>query len=170
MNLRKFFVGRAIGTIILLVIIGLVVGFYALNNFIYKEKQGDVGVSKNDTPQIQSDTQSPVFTWRYAKADSMNLDGQPKTDVFLVAKYSNGKVEEKLIDTSSGGCNDLPDRDEDSVPNSTNAQCYGAGLGYRFKITKGENSYLVLQKKFEEGLPDYAPPSGEYKVVSEFPF
>ncbi len=38
------------------------------------------------------------------------------------------------------------------------------------KITKGENSYLVLQKKFEEGLPDYVPPSSQYKVVSEFPF
>jgi hypothetical protein len=40
MDLRKFFMGRAIGLIILLVIAGVVAGFYALNNYIYTEKQG----------------------------------------------------------------------------------------------------------------------------------
>lgn len=38
MDLRQFFVGRALGFLILLVIIG---GFYAFNSYIYKEKQAD---------------------------------------------------------------------------------------------------------------------------------
>jgi hypothetical protein len=37
MNLRKFYIGRTIGTLVVLSIIGL---FYLFNNYIYKEKQG----------------------------------------------------------------------------------------------------------------------------------
>jgi heat shock protein HslJ len=39
MNIRNFFVGRAIGFIILLVVVGIVAAFYSLNNYIYEEKQ-----------------------------------------------------------------------------------------------------------------------------------
>ncbi len=39
MNLRKFFIGRAVGFSILLVLVAIVAGFYALNNYIYEEKQ-----------------------------------------------------------------------------------------------------------------------------------
>lgn len=41
MNIRRFFVGRAIGFIVLFGIALLVAGFYALNSYIYKEKQGE---------------------------------------------------------------------------------------------------------------------------------
>ena len=37
---RKFFVGRAVGISGTLVIVGIVWGFFALNNYIYREKQG----------------------------------------------------------------------------------------------------------------------------------
>lgn len=114
-------------------------------------------------------TMPPVFMWKYEKDDSFNLDGVPQTNIFLEATYPNGAVETKLIDTTESSCNDLPDSEEDSVLNSTTIQCYGAGLGYSFKITKGENSYFIERKMFEEALPDYDPPLYEYEVVSEFP-
>ena len=164
MNLRKFFIGRAIGTIILFSIIGIIAGFYALNDYIYKEKQGDGKIS-----QLENKSKASTFIWKYEEADSLNLDGIPNTNIFLEVKYENGIIQNKLIDTTAGSCNDLPDIKEDSVPNSTIAQCYSAGLGYRFKVVKGESSYLVMRKKFEEALPDYTPPSYEYEVVSEFP-
>ncbi len=40
MNLKQFFTGRAIRLLILLVILGIVAGFYSFNNYIYQEKQG----------------------------------------------------------------------------------------------------------------------------------
>lgn len=42
MNLKKFYTGRAIGFTVLLVVLGVVVGFYALNSYIYEEKQAVV--------------------------------------------------------------------------------------------------------------------------------
>ncbi len=163
MTLRKFFVGRAIGLIILLCIIGIISGFYALNNYIYKEKQADpIETTNNALP--------PIFEWKYEEAKSLNLDGFPETNIFLKVTYPNGTIENRLIDTTPGSCNDLPDSEEDNVINSTVIQCYSAGLGYTFKITKGIGSYLVMRKTFEEGLLDYEPPLYEYKVVAEFPF
>ena len=46
MDIRKFFIGRAIVLTIILCIAGIIAGFYALNNYIYKEKQGDGKVSE----------------------------------------------------------------------------------------------------------------------------
>lgn len=136
----------------------LVGGFYALNNYIYKEKQSDEVTS----PLPPEDTkEEPVFTWKFESADSLNGDGNPNTNVFLEAKYSNGEVISKLIEVSHGSCNQLP--------YSEDVQCYGAGLGFKFRITKGEKSYLIEKQEFEEGSPDYNPPVQEYKVIAEFP-
>ncbi len=157
-----------IGLLAILVIVGIVVGFFAFNNYIYKQKRGD-----NTVPGLVSSEEEieiPVFVWKYEKADSLNLDGFPETHVFLEVRYPNGKIQNKLIDTVPGSCNDLPDKDEDSAPNSTNIQCYYAGLGYVFKVIQGEDSYLVMRKTFEEGLPDYNPPSSQYEIVSKFSF
>lgn len=256
MNIHKFFIGRGIGLLILVVIGGIIAGFYALNDYIYKEKQGEDKIvepyratisgvqtclphkdtsgpqtlecatgmkadsgkyyaldfalssqipheiqngerftasgvitpiemlsadhwqkynvegifSVTDSVQIEGKIEKPFFTWRYEKAESLNLDGIPETNIFLEVKYPNGEVSKKLIDTTPSSCNDLPESSPDSVPNSTNAQCYGAGLGYTFKIIKGEESYLVMRKKFEEGLPNYEPPTYQFEQVSEFPF
>lgn len=150
----------------LLVIAGLVAGFYALNNYIYQEKQGDEVV----TEPLPIEDGEPTFTWKFEPADTLNGDGNPNTNVFLDAKYSDGEVTSKLIQVSHGSCNELPDADSDSLLGTTNVQCYGAGFGFTFKITKGENSYLVMKKEFEEGSPDYDPPEQSYEVVSEFPF
>lgn len=125
--------------------------------------------SVTDSVQIESSDGTPIFTWRYEKAESLNLDGIPETNIFLEVRYPNGAVENTLVDTTPGSCNELPDSTSDSVLNSTNIQCYSAGLGYVFKITKGPESYLVLRKTFEEALPDQTPPTYKYEVVVEFP-
>ena len=39
MNLRQFFVGRAIGLLVVLGVVGLVAAFYSFNNYIYEQKQ-----------------------------------------------------------------------------------------------------------------------------------
>lgn len=41
MTIRRFFLGKAIGTVILFAVIGLVGSFFALNEYIYNQKQGD---------------------------------------------------------------------------------------------------------------------------------
>jgi len=119
-----------------------------------------------DIPQAPLET----FTWRY-QAGALNLDGIPGTKIFLDATYVNGKVLSKEIDEVGGSCNEITPSEEDGdmVEGSDKIQCYGAGLGQWFKLTKGENSYLVLRKTFEEALPDYTSPSYQYESVAEFP-
>lgn len=142
-------------------LITIVAGFYALNNYIYDEKQGDGSTS------ISLESAPPAFAWKFEPDDTLNGDGNPNTNIYLEAKYYDGEAVSKLIDTTHGSCNELPDIDADSVPGSTMIQCYGAGLGFTFKITKGEVSYLVMRKEFEEGSPDYDPPVQKFKVVAE---
>ena len=161
MTLTKFFLGRAVVVSILLVI--------ALGVFVYKTYFTALVNTEAPTQETIGTTEPPVFVWKYEKATTLNLDGLPKTNVFLEATYSNGAVERKLIATTDGGCNDLPESDADSVPTSNDAQCYAAGLGYHFKVTKGSASYLVQKKRFEEASPDYTPPASVYEVVAEFP-
>ncbi|MBI2030005.1 hypothetical protein HYT05_00090 [Candidatus Kaiserbacteria bacterium] len=50
MNLRQFYTGRAIGFVILLVLVGIVAAFFALNNYIYQEKQGDTDDGMSPVP------------------------------------------------------------------------------------------------------------------------
>lgn len=161
MKLKEFFIGRATFFFIL-IIIGF--GIFIYKTYFTSTQNTDIPSSYNN-----ENIEPPVFTWKYEKDKSLNLDGFPNTNIFLEAKYGDGSVINKLIDTTPSGCNDLPDKDEDSVLNSTNIQCYGAGLGYRFKVTKGAESYLVERKKFEEASPDYNPPSYKFEVISEFP-
>lgn len=161
MTLRNFFIGRTVVFGILL-IIGFVI-------FAYKaysptpQKTGPV-------TQVSSTSTPPTFVWKYEQATSLNLDGIPKTNIFLEATYSNAVVERKLVDTTPSSCNALPDSEKDSLASTTNIQCYGAGIGYRFKITKGQTSYLVQRKTFEEASPNYTPPTYKYEVIAEFPF
>lgn len=112
----------------------------------------------------------PTFTWRYEEATALNLDGLPKTNVFAIATYSNGKIETKLVDTPDGSCNDLPDSTEPHAPHSTVTECYAAGFGEYYKVVKGDTSYQVMKKEFEEGSPEYNPPEQQYKLIAEFPF
>lgn len=126
--------------------------------------------SITDFVEIQSSREVSIFNWKFEDSDSLNLDGLPNTDVFVEVVYEGGEVQTVLVDTQHGGCNELDSTDEDSVPNSKNAQCYAAGLGFTYKITEGEDSYLVKRKQFEEALPDYNPPTTEYEVINEINF
>lgn len=125
--------------------------------------------SVTDSVVVEGKTEAPTFTWKFEKAKSLNLDGNPNTNIFLEAKYANGKIDTKLIDTSAGSCNELPDADSDTLTGTANIQCYYAGAGERYKITKGEKSYFVERQTFEEGSPDYNPPEQRYEIVIEFP-
>ena len=160
MTLTKFFVGR---TVVIGILLVLGFGVFVYKTYFIAPVNTEVPVQ-----EPVGTTEPPVFVWKYEKATTLNLDGLPKTNVFLEATYSNGVVERKLIATTDGGCNDLPESDKDSVPTSKDAQCYAAGLGYHFKVTKGSLSYLVQKKRFEEASPDYTLPTSVYEVVGEF--
>jgi hypothetical protein len=166
MNLHQFFVGRAIVFAVLFVL-GL--GFLAYKAYVpHAEAPAPAGIGTS-TQQDAAIAAPPAFVWQYEEADSRNGDGNPETDVFLEARYRDGSVERKLIDTTHASCAAVPEIEVDSLRGTTNIQCYGAGLGYRFKITKGADAYLVQRQEFEEGSPEYEPPVQAYEVVARFP-
>jgi hypothetical protein len=146
-----------------IVILVIIVGFFTIR-FLDQKRSAEIRENES-TETVDSNPQS--FEWKFEDADSLNLDGQPNTDVLVDVIYESGAVKAFLVDTQSGGCNALDSADEDNALGSKNAQCYGAGLGFTYKITKGEDSYLVERKKFEEALPDYNPTATEYEVISE---
>lgn len=126
------------------------------------------GCSAADVPDNDADpTRSVTFSWSYEEADSLNPDGMPETDIYLEAVYGDGARERVMIDTVPSSCNALPDADSDSLPGSTTVQCYGAGLGYRYKVTRGEDAYLVQRQEFEEATPEYEPVPQNYEVIAE---
>lgn len=161
MTLKEFFIGRTKVFFALLVIIGGVVVYTVYHT---PEKEAEVPST------TYTQTTAPVaFAWRYEKANSLNPDGNLNTDVFIDITYADGSRGSTFVALSHGGCADLPDSKEERVAGTHVAQCYGAGLGYYFKITKGESSYRVERKMFEEGSPEYNPPEQPYEVILEIP-
>ena len=168
MTTREFFTGRAI-VISVLLVIGL--GFFVYNEYISPrptEPVVETPIAETPTEPVGS-TEASSFTWKYDMAATMNPDGLPETHVSLEVLYGTDKIS-KLVYTAPGSCNDLTDREKDSVSNSKVAQCYAAGAGDRFKVTKGPSSYLVMKQEFFEGSPEFNPPVQPYKTVAEFPF
>lgn len=163
MTLKEFFIGRAV-VFFLFLIIGI--GVFAYVTYFLDSPLKEI---PNETYIGDEQNELSTFAWRFEEASSLNLDGIPETDIFLDATYSDGTVETKLTDTVSSSCNELPEAEEDSVSNSTVIQCYGAGLGFLFKITMGDGKYFVERKQFEEASPEYEPPVSEYEVIAEFP-
>ena len=157
MALKDFFVGRAVVFSILLLI-----GFCI---FAYRA-YAPVG---NGMPAVTEERAALVtgFAWEFEDDETLNPDGGPQTNVFLSIAYADGSSERRLIDTTAGSCNALPDTDEDSALGTASIQCYYAGFGYRFKITEGEGGYLVRRQEFEEASPEYVAPAYEYETVSE---
>lgn len=165
MTPRNFFMGRALVLAVLLVF-GLL--FFILKIYVFDAKNEVV----TPLPVVEDVQNGKVasFNWRYESAQTLNLDGNPNTNVFLEVIYENGVVKDKLIATTPMSCNVLENSKEIIAPNSSVTQCYGAGLGYVFKVTKGENSYFVERKTFEEALPDVKPAVYQYETILEFPF
>jgi hypothetical protein len=126
--------------------------------------------NKKHEPVAELTSPATGFTWRYEKGEE-DLDGLPKTQIFLEVVYENGKATSTKIDEVQGSCNDIDPKseDEDRVDGSTKIQCYAAGLGEWYKVVKGAQSYEVMRKNFVEAEPDSVPPEYQYEVVAEAP-
>ncbi|MES2622960.1 MAG: hypothetical protein V4576_00970 [Patescibacteria group bacterium] len=155
--------------IILAILFIICIGYFALKTYPPAPTQPVDQVQTIPEEQVAQNTVPPTFKWIGEPAAALNLDGLPKTNVFVEVTYSDGTVAKKLIDTPDGSCNDLKKADSDSVASTTIFQCYAAGFGYHYKIVRAERSYLVLRKGFEESGPEYTPPEMKYEPVSEFP-
>ncbi len=107
----------------------------------------------------------PTFAWTYTSVMDRDF---PKTRVTLTATYPNGAVVTKDIDTADGSCNDYADPDTDVYPKSTMIICYGAGFGTYYKVVQADTAYVVMQKSFEEGSPEYNPPAQSFQEVARF--
>ncbi len=142
--------GKAIGLALLIIIVLSILGYV---------------FSKAPHTALNPKT-IPVLTWLIQESDSLNLDGLPKTNVFVVASYPDGDEEQRLVDTVEGGCAPLPAPEKDGAT----FQCYAGGAGSKYKITKKKSSFVVERKLFGEVLPDQNPINSKYEVVSEFSF
>jgi hypothetical protein len=56
MNLRQFFIRRAIGFVVIMVVIGIVAAFYSFNNYIYEQKQAYAAADYKDAEYVISGT------------------------------------------------------------------------------------------------------------------
>ena len=90
-----------------------------------------------DVPtQGTSNSATTTFAWRFEEAQTMNPDGMPQTNLYLTIEHSNKKIEQR-VDTVDGSCSELEgEKYEGDVSNTGNIQCYAAGLGQRYRITK----------------------------------
>ncbi len=117
-----------------------------------------------------STSASTTFAWRFEEAQTMNPDGMPQTNIYLTIEHSNRKIEQR-VDTVDGSCSELEgEKYEGDVSDTGNIQCYAAGLGQRYRITKNEHTYSAERKLFEEAIPNVAAPEYEWEVVKEFAF
>jgi len=108
MNIRQFFVGRAIGFLVL-VVIGLVVAaFYTFNNYIYEQKQPYAAQSYKDAEyviegqrirlsqgvaetEVAPGSASRIITTYFGNEVATDLDGDGREDVvFLVTQNTGG--------------------------------------------------------------------------------
>ncbi|MCE9541858.1 META domain-containing protein [Candidatus Kaiserbacteria bacterium] len=108
MNLRQFYVGRTIGFLVVLAILGIVAGFYALNNHIYEEKQAYAAQDYKDAEYVidgqrvrltdgKSETEaapgsaSKIVTTYFGNEVKKDIDGDGRDDVvFLLTQNTGG--------------------------------------------------------------------------------
>ena len=152
---------RNIAIIIAIVLILLVGGFYALNSYIYNEKQAPNDAAAQESVGLGK----PVFEWTYREFSEGEI---PRSEISLVARYENGTVQERVIDTIQGGCSVYGEPDADIYEGSEMIICYYAGLGYYFKVTETDEAYVVQRKVFEEASPDYSPAPEPFEAVAWF--
>ncbi|MFZ1987551.1 MAG: META domain-containing protein [Minisyncoccia bacterium] len=108
MNLRQFFVGRTIVFLIILVVLGLVAAFYALNKYIYEEKQAYAASEYKDAEFIiqgerirltdgvaetaaAPGSASKIITRYFGNELKTDLNGDGREDiVFLLTQETGG--------------------------------------------------------------------------------
>jgi heat shock protein HslJ len=107
MTPRKFFVGRAIGLIVLLGIVGLVGAFYWVNGYIYDQKQGYAPSDYKDAEYIIDGTRirltdgvaevpaapgsaSTITTRYFGNGVTRDLNGDGREDVAFILTQDGG--------------------------------------------------------------------------------
>jgi hypothetical protein len=110
------------------------------------------------------------FAWRYEDG-GLNPDGLPNTRIGMDVTYEDGFLLSIPVDEVAGSCNavDISDADTDIVPGTTKIQCYAAGFGQWYRLVRGNSSYEIVRKFFEETPPDIVPAEFEYETVAQFP-
>lgn len=149
---------------ILIYLLIFILAVSAVLYFINKNKQ----ISDDDhlvTP-TQIDKSNAQFEWVYESKDEK--DGIPQTAISLVAHYTDGTTEKKLVDDIEGGCNEYSSPDKDVYTGSKMIICYYAGFGRYYKVVKAGDAYLVQRKEFEEASPDYNPPVQSFQTIVQF--
>lgn len=141
--------------------VALVIGGY-----VFKDKE-DNPAKSSDKPvsEVKNDRGTPTFTWSYESFESEMI---PRTTVSLTARYEDGTVETKPVETIEGNCNEYTEPDADVYSKSTMIICYYAGFGRYYKVVEKNGEYQVLRKEFEEASPDYEPPIANYEVLVSF--
>jgi len=108
MNPRKFFVGRAIGLLVVFAIVGLVAAFYAFNNYIYEQKQAYAADDYRDAEyvidgervrltngvaetEVAPGSASKIVTRYFGNEVKSDLDGDGREDVaFILTQTGSG--------------------------------------------------------------------------------
>lgn len=120
------------------------------------------------TPQDPLPSSVVSFKWHFEEARTLNPDGVPQTNVYLLVTYADTTSEQKVIDTVNGSCSDLPGNYPGDISNTGKIQCYSAGLGQQYRITREKSSYRIERKLFEEALPDPSSTVYDWELVTEF--
>lgn len=144
-------------TVLVIVCVLIVSGVYFFTKRVESVKDTDQTI---DVPEGK-----PVFTWSYSSFEKNEI---PRTTISLSARYENGFVVTKMIDTIEGGCNEYQERDVDVYAGSSVIICYYAGLGRYFKVVENGSIYEVKRKEFEEASPDYNPPVRTFETIATF--
>lgn len=93
MNLRQFFVGRAVVILILLIIGGLVAVFYAFNSYIYEQKQPFAAKDFKQAEYLIDGQPTKLVgdTKFFGNELKTDLDGDGRDDiVFLITQNKGG--------------------------------------------------------------------------------
>ncbi|MHB1330357.1 MAG: META domain-containing protein [Minisyncoccota bacterium] len=152
MNLRNFFVGRAVGFLVLLSVVGVVAGFYTLNNYIYREKQAD-----EDVNSIHEKT----WVWVSALYNDGREVLPKKGSNFTLTFGTDGKFIAGT-DCNSVGGSYVVDEEMGGVSFSnifsTKMYCEGSQEMEFIKLLEGTQGYhitregeLILNLKFDSG-------------------
>lgn len=155
-------------TKILLTIIAVIIAVWAIvRSFPTQIHAPAPVVSSTEEEKDWNLLGAPTFTWTYSPVEKGSVS-IPYNIVSLTATYPEGTIDTKEIDTIEGDCNEYVNPDKDVYLKSTEIICYYAGLGRYYKVVKDGTEYLVKKKEFEEGTPDYNPPTQEFVTIVKF--
>lgn len=92
MNPRRFFLGRAIGMLVVLAIIGIIAAFYSLNSYIYEEKQATAGKDPKNAEYL-------IEGKRVQLVDGMaEEEAAPGSASKIITRYFGNEVYDDLND------------------------------------------------------------------------